>query len=426
MKSSLLIHGARVVDPSSDLDKVADILILDGRISRVEKDIRAEGVASLDARGLVACPGFLDMHVHLREPGQEYKETIATGTRAAVAGGFTAVACMANTDPPNDAVPVTQAIVRIAAEHGACRVWPIAAVTKGMEGKELTEFGALRNAGAVALSDDGRPIADAALMRRALEYAGMFDMPVIDHAEDPSLAAGGQVNEGWVATRLGLRGIPAAAEDSHVARDIMLAEMTGSAVHVAHISTAGAVELVRHAKKKGLRVTCEAAPHHFILDEEAVGDYDTAAKMKPPLRSHADVKALLRGLHDGTIDCIATDHAPHHADEKDCPFDQAAFGIVGLETAVSLSLHHLVHEGVVTLPRLVALMSWSPARILSVPGGSLASGHPGDVTLLDLGRELVVEPGAFESKGRCTPFDGMKLKGRAVATIVGGGVAWRG
>ena len=424
MKSSLLIRGARVVDPASDRDEVTDILILEGRVSRVGKNLREDGVATLDAKGLVACPGFIDMHVHLREPGQEYKETIQTGTRAAVAGGFTAVACMANTNPPNDSVPITQAIVQIAAEHGACRVWPIAAVTKGMEGHELTEFGELKKAGAVALSDDGKPIADAALMRRALEYAGMFDLPIIDHAEEPTLSAGGQMNEGWTSTKLGLRGIPAAAEDIHVARDVMLAELTGSAIHIAHISTAMALDLVRQGKRRGLRGSCEVAPHHFLLNDEAVGDYDTSAKMKPPLRSAADVKALLKGLHDGSIDCIATDHAPHHSDEKDCPFDQAAFGIVGLETAVPLALHHLLRTDVVTLARLVALMSWSPARILGIPGGMLSPGAPGDVTLLDLGRETVIDAQRFETKGRCTPWHGVKLVGAPTATVVGGHVAW--
>jgi dihydroorotase len=424
VKFSLLVKGARVVDPIAGLDAVRDVLVEDGIVTKVEARITHSGVPVLDATGLVACPGFLDMHVHLREPGQEYKETIASGTRAAVAGGFSAVACMANTSPPNDSVPITQAILRIAREEGFARVYPIAAVTKLMEGKELTEFGELARAGAVAFSDDGKPIADAALMRRALEYAGMFDRPVIDHAEEPSLAGGGQVNEGWLSTRLGLKGLPSAAEDVHVARDIMLSEMTGSAVHVAHLSTAGAVALVRGAKKKGLRVTCEVAPHHFLLDEEAVGAFDTAAKMKPPLRAPADVKALLRGLADGTIDCIATDHAPHHHDEKDVPFDQAAFGIVGLETAVSLALHHLVREEVVTLARLVELFSVNPSRILGVPGGSLTPGHPGDLTLLDLSRVVTVTPERFETKGRSTPFGGLELTGCPAATVVGGRVAW--
>jgi dihydroorotase len=412
------------VDPPSDRDEIADILILEGRVSRVGKNLREEGVPTLDAKGLVACPGFIDMHVHLREPGQEYKETILSGTRAAVAGGFTGVACMANTNPPNDSVPITQAIVQIAAEQGSCRVWPIAAVTKGMEGHELTEFGELKKAGAVALSDDGKPIGDAALMRRALEYAGMFDLLIIDHAEEPTLSDGGQMNEGWTSTKLGLRGIPAAAEDIHVARDMQLAELTGSAIHIAHLSTAMSLDLVRQGKRRGLRVSCEVAPHHFLLSDEAVGGYDTSAKMKPPLRTQADIKALLKGLKDGTIDCIATDHAPHHADEKDCPFDQAAFGIVGLETAVSLALHHLLRTEVVTLARLVALMSWNPARILGIPGGTLASGAPGDVTLLDLGRKVVIDAQRFESKGRATPWQGVELIGGAAATVVGGRVAW--
>ena len=423
--SSLLLKGGRVVDPASDTDAIRDVLIVDGRIVKVEQDVTEEADEVLDCAGLVVAPGVIDMHVHLREPGQEYKETIESGTRAAVAGGFTGVACMANTSPVNDSVPVTESILRVAAERGHCRVWPIACVTKGMEGKELCEYGELERAGVVALSDDGRPIADSAVLRRALEHAGMFDLPIIDHAEDPALSAGGQMNEGWTATRLGLRGIPAAAEEIHVARDVILAELTGSAIHVAHLSTAGSVEIVRRAKKDGVRITCEAAPHHFLLDEEAVGDYDTACKMKPPLRTAQDVRAILRGLHDGTIDCIATDHAPHHADEKDVPFDEAAFGIVGLETSVSLSLHHLVHADVVTLSRLVELMSLNPARILGVQAGTLSVGHAGDVTVLDLEREVAVDAAGFRSKGRSTPFGGRTLRGAAVATIVGGRVAWR-
>jgi len=422
--TTLLLKGGRVVDPASGIDAEFDVLVVDGRIQRVEKGVKESSAEIVDCRGRIVCPGFVDMHVHLREPGQEYKETIASGTRAAVAGGFTGVACMANTTPPNDSVPVTQAIIRIAREQGHCRVWPIACVTKGMEGRELTEFGELRAAGAVGFSDDGKPIPDAALMRRALEYAGMLDVPIIDHAEELSLAIGGQVNEGWLATRLGLRGIPAIAEDLHVYRDAVLAALTGSAVHVAHVSTAASVEIVRRAKRDGVRMTCEAAPHHFLLDEEAVRDFDTAGKMKPPLRTPADVKALVKGLHDGTIDAIATDHAPHHADEKDSTFEAAAFGIVGLESAVALSIDALVHGGNVDLARLVSLMAWGPSRILGLPSGTLAVGHSADVTILDLERELVVDPSAFESKGRSTPFAGRTLRGAPVATIVAGRIAW--
>ncbi len=422
--STLLLRGGRVVDPASGLDAVRDVLIADGRVVRVDEGIAEDADETLDCTGRVVAPGFVDMHVHLREPGQEYKETVESGTRAAVAGGFTGVACMANTVPVNDCVPVTEAILRAARERGHCRVWPIACVTKGMEGKQLTEYAELRAAGAVGLSDDGRPIADSGVLRRALEHAGMFDMPIIDHAEDPALSAGGQAHEGWVATRCGLRGIPSAAEDIHVARDAILAELTGSAIHIAHVSTAGAIETVRRAKRDGLRMTCEAAPHHFLLDEEAIGAFDTACKMKPPLREASDVKAVLRGLHDGTIDCIATDHAPHHADEKDVPFDEAAFGIVGLETAVPLAIHHLLHAGVVDLARLVALLSWNPARILGLSAGTLAVGAAGDVTVLDLERPVLVDPSRFESKGRSTPFGGQELRGGAIATIVGGRIAW--
>jgi dihydroorotase len=421
--STLLLKGGRVVDPSSSHDAVADVLVADGRIVRVEKGITERADEIIDCKGLVVAPGFLDMHVHLREPGQEYKETIESGTRAAVAGGFTAVACMANTSPVNDTPAITEAIVRIASETAHCRVHPIACVTKGMEGRELTEYGELRRAGAVALSDDGRPIPDSGILRRALEHASMFELPIIDHAEDPALSAGGQMNEGWTATRLGLRGIPAAAEEIHVARDAILSGLTGSAIHVAHLSTAGSVEIVRRAKRDGVRITAEAAPHHFLLDEEAIGDYDTCCKMKPPLRTAQDVKAVLKGLHDGTIDCIATDHAPHHADEKDVPFDEAAFGIVGLETAVSLATTFLLHQGIVTLPRLVALMSRNPARILGLECG-LSVGHAADVTVLDLDREVVVDASRFASKGRSTPFGGRALRGGPVATIVGGRVKW--
>ena len=422
--SGLLLRGGRVVDPAGGLDAVRDVLLRNGRVERVERDISAPGIDVMDCAGLVVAPGFIDMHVHLREPGQEYKETVESGTRAAVAGGFTGVACMANTVPPNDNVAVTESILRAATERGHCRVWPIACVTRGMQGSELTEYGELRRAGVVGLSDDGKPVMDSGVLRRALEHAGMFDLPIIDHAEDTALASGGVAHEGWTATRLGLRGIPAAAEEIHVSRDAILAGLTGSAIHVAHVSTAGSVEIVRRAKKEGVRITCEAAPHHFLLDEETIGDFDTAAKMKPPLRSAADVKALLKGLADGTIDCIATDHAPHHADEKDVPFDEAAFGIVGLETAIPLSLHHLVREEVVTLTRLVELMSLNPARILGLTAGTLSAGHPGDITVLDLKREVGVDPSRFESKGRCTPFSGRTLIGGAVATIVGGRVAW--
>jgi dihydroorotase len=423
-RKDLLLRGGRVVDPASGIDAVADVLVVSGRVLKVEPDVDEPAAEVIDCTGRVVCPGFVDMHVHLREPGQEYKETIASGTRAAIAGGFTAVACMANTVPPNDCVPVTQAILRIAREEGRCHVHPVAAVTVRMEGKEITEFGELKRAGAVALSDDGRPLSDHAVMRRALEYAGMFDLTIIDHAEDPQLAAGGVMNEGWVSTRLGLRGIPAAAEDLHVARDVMLAELTGSAVHVAHLSTAGALELVRRGKRGGARVTCEVTPHHLVLDEESVSAFDTNCKMKPPLRTEADVKALMKGLRDGTVDCIATDHAPHHADEKDLPFDEAAHGVVGLETAVPLAIDRLLHAEVVDLSRLVELLSWNPARVLGVPGGTLAVGAIADITILDVDREVVVDPGRFESKSRNTPFTGMRLRGGPTTTIVAGQVVW--
>jgi dihydroorotase len=363
----------------------------------------------------------------LREPGQEDKETIATGTRAAAAGGFTAVCAMPNTDPVNDRAGITRAILDRAREEGLVRVYPIGAITKGSLGEELAEYGDLRDAGCRAVSDDGRPVASARMMRRALEYARTFDLTVIDHCEEPSLSGGASMNEGPVATLLGLRGAPGAGEAMVVERDILLAELTGGKLHVAHISTAAAVEAVRRAKARGVRVTAEATPHHLLLTDEAVraSGYDTSTKMNPPLRAEADRLALLEGLRDGAIDCIATDHAPHTVDDKRVEFDGAAFGIVGLETAVALCLDRLVAPGQLGIADLVGLMSRNPARILNLPGGSLAPGAPADVTVLDLRRRLRVDPARFESKGRNTPFAGWTLKGGPALTIVGGAIVWR-
>jgi dihydroorotase len=423
----LLVKGGRLLDPSQGLDGPADVLIADGVVARTGRNLSARGAETVDASGLVVCPGFIDVHVHLREPGREDKETVATGTRAAAAGGFTAVCAMPNTDPVNDTAGITQAILERARADGVVRVYPIGAITRGSRGEELAEYGDLREAGCVAVSDDGKPVASARMMRRALEYARAFDLPVIDHCEDPSLSHGASMNEGPVSTLLGLRGAPAVSETLVVERDILLAELTGGRVHIAHLSTAGAVDAVRRAKARGVRVTAEATPHHLLLTDQVVKDsgYDTVTKMNPPLRAEVDRRAVLDGVRDGTIDCIATDHAPHTVDDKKVEFDQAAFGVVGLETAVSLGLDRLVRAGHLTLGQLVGLLATGPARALSLPGGTLAPGAPGDLTLLDLERKVKVDPQRFASKGRNTPFGGWTLRGAPVMTIVGGRVVWR-
>ncbi|HEX6737350.1 MAG TPA: dihydroorotase [Vicinamibacteria bacterium] len=404
-----------------------DVLLAEGRVAGLGKKASGRDAEIVDAEGLVVCPGFIDLHTHLREPGREDKETIATGTRAAAAGGFTAVCAMPNTDPVNDHSGITRAIVEKARAEGAVRVYPIGAITRGSRGEELAEYGDLREAGCVAVSDDGRPVASARVMRRALEYAQAFDLPVIDHCEEPTLSEGASMNEGPVSTLLGLGGAPAVGEALMVERDVMLAELTGGRVHIAHLSAAASVDAVRRGKARGVKVTAEVTPHHLLLVDQLVKDseYDTATKMNPPLRSEADRRAVVDALADGTIDCIATDHAPHTVDDKKVEYDQAAFGIVGLETAVSLCLDRLVRPGRLTLARLVDALSTSPARVLSLPGGSLAPGSPADVTLLDLDRRQRVDPARFQSKGRNTPFGGWSLVGAPVMTIVEGRVAWR-
>jgi dihydroorotase len=427
VNNDLLIQGGTVVDPASHVHSRHDLLIRDGKIAAlVEAGAGGDtaGVTVLDAAGCLVLPGLIDMHVHLREPGYEYKETIETGTRAAVAGGFTAVACMANTNPVNDSSAVTEYIRERAATVGLARVYPIGAVSKGLQGQELAEIGEMHRAGIVAVSDDGMPIMDGSLMRRALEYAGMFGLAVVVHEEERSIAADGVMNEGALSLRLGLKGVPAAAEEAMIARDIALLERTGGRLHVAHISTAGAVELVRQAKRRNLAVTAEATPHHFTLTEAAVDGYNTNAKMNPPLRTQHDVEAVRQGLADGTIDVIASDHAPHHRDEKDVEFDHALHGIVGLETALPLALR-LVEDVQMPLDRLVAAMSTNPAHILNISGGSLAVGAVADVTVVDPLRPWTVEAARFRSKGRSTPFDGMRMQGQAVLTIVGGRIVWR-
>jgi len=425
--SRLLLKGGRVIDPAQGLDATLDVMVSDATIEEVAPRVQSRGAQVLDVKGLVVCPGFIDIHTHLREPGREDKETIATGTRAAAAGGFTAVCAMPNTDPVNDTAGITRAILEKARAEGAVRVYPIGAITRGQKGEELAEYGDLREAGCVAVSDDGRPVASARVMRRALEYARAFDLVVIDHCEEPTLAEKACMNEGPVSTALGLRGQPAAGEAIMVERDVLLAELTGGRVHVAHLSAAASVDAVRRGKARGVRVTAEATPHHLFLTDEAVREtgYDTNTKMNPPLRSEADREAVVAGLRDGTIDCIATDHAPHTMDDKKVEYDQAANGVVGLETAVALCLDRLVGAGVVELPHLVALLSANPARVLGLPGGTLAPGSPADLTVLDLAKKRQVDPSRFESRSRNTPFGGWILKGWPAMTIVGGRVAWK-
>ena len=419
-----LLRGARVIDPASGIDGVNDVLIDGDRVAQVGRDLPVDGAQIVQLTdALVVCPGFLDMHVHLREPGQEHKETVATGTAAAVAGGFTAVACMPNTDPVNDDANVTAYILAKAAEANLARVYPIGAVSRGSRGERLADIAEMKKAGCVAITDDGRPVATALLLRRAMEYAGMFDMPVIEHCEDQSLKADGVAHEGYHAAALGLRGIPGACEALGVERGVLIAEMTGTHFHVAHMSARESLRAVRKAKETRLRVTCEVTPHHFTLTDDSLASpvaYDTNVKMNPPLRAVADRDAMLAGIGDGSVDVIATDHAPHHYDEKRVEFDRAPFGIIGLETAVPLALDRLVHSGVIRLSRLVELMSVNPARILRVAGGSLAAGAAADITILAPDLKVRIDASAMRSRSKNTPFDGWELRGGVAATIVGG------
>ena len=423
-----LFRNVHLVDPIAGRNGTFDLLIADGHVARVGRDLPVDGASVIELPpSFVVVPGLIDMHVHFREPGQEHKETIATGSASAVAGGFTAVACMPNTEPVNDHASVTEFIVKRAAEANLSRVYPIGAVSIGSQGEALTEIGDLHTAGCVAISDDGRPVQTALLMRRALEYASMFDMPVIDHCEDPSLRGEGVAHEGAAAARLGLRGIPGIAESVMAERDISIAELTGGRVHIAHMSARQSLRAVRDGKARAVRVTAEVTPHHFVLTDDALterGGYDTNHKMNPPLREEVDRAAMIEGLVDGSIDAIATDHAPHHPDEKALEFDNAPFGILGLETAVSLCLDRLVHRGVLGMDRLVELLSSGPARVLGVPGGTLAEGQPADVTILAPESEVTVTASTFRSKSRNTPFDGWTLKGAVAATIVGGRVVY--
>ena len=420
---TVIIRHGRVIDPGR-INGPADVLIQDGKIAQVATELVVPpGATVMDASGKWVLPGFVDLHVHLREPGFEYKETIQTGTSAAVAGGFTSVCCMPNTSPVNDNQSVTEFILDKARAAGLAHVFPIGAITKGSEGKELAEFGELKDAGCVAVSDDGKPVMNGMVMRRALEYARAFALTVVDHCECLHLSEGGCMHEGLVATELGLHGVPAAAEDVMVARNLALAELTGGRLHLAHLSTAGSVRMVREAKARGVKITSEACPHHFLLTVEAVREFNTNAKMNPPLRSRKDVDAIKAGLKDGTIDAIATDHAPHADFEKQREFDYAPFGIVGLETAWGLALT-LVDEGTLSVEQVVALLTVQPARAFGLPKGTLAVGADADVTIVDPEAQWVVEPERFRSKGRNTPFAGWKLKGRVVTTIVSGRVVY--
>ena len=419
----LLIQGGHVIDPGR-VNGVADVLIDNGAIAAVGPKLAVPaGATVIPAAGRLVVPGFVDLHVHFREPGFEYKETIQSGTEAAVAGGFTTVCAMPNTNPVNDNQAVTEFMLERAKAAGNAHLYPIGAITKRSEGKELAEIGDLRRAGCVAISDDGKPVMNSLVMRRAMEYARAFDVPVVDHCEDLHLSEGGCMNEGVISTELGLPGIPSAAEDVMVARNVSLAELTGARLHLAHISTAGSVRMVREAKARGLKVTAEACPHHFTLTEEVTRGYNTHAKMNPPLRTSADVQASKDGLRDGTIDVIATDHAPHATQEKQQEFTEAPFGIVGLETALSLTLA-LVEEGVLTLESAIDKLSTAPAKAFSLNAGTLAVGAPADVAIVDPDRQWEVDPSRFRSKSRNTPFAGWTVKGRVTTTIVSGRVVY--
>ena len=417
---NILIKNGHVIDPANKVDEKLDVLVTDGKIAKLGKpgSLSDNSARVIDASGKLVVPGLIDMHVHLREPGFEYKETIATGTAAAKAGGFTSVCCMPNTNPVNDSRSVTEFILA-QARNASARVFPIGAITKGSKGEELTEMAELHTAGCFAVSDDGKPVMNAAIMRRAMEYSKIFDLLVISHCEDSSLSDKGVMNEGVVSTELGLRGIPRSAEDVMTGRDISLAELTGCRLHIAHVSTAGAVRLVRDAKARGLKVSAETCPHYFSLTEEAVLGYNTMAKRNPPLRTADDVAAIKQGLKDGTIDVIATDHAPHALDEKSGEFDYAPFGVVGLETALGLTFK-LVDEGALSLSEAVRKLTNNPASILKIGEGTLTAGSDADITIIDPNTEWTVDASQFKSKSKNTPFNGWKLGGRAVQTIVGG------
>lgn len=425
MNRTTLIRNGRIIDPAQGIDEVVDLALADGKIAGLGRSAPRGADEVIDASGLLVCPGLIDVHVHLREPGNEERETIETGTAAAAAGGFTAVACMPNTNPALDSDSQVEFVLRQAARCGRTRVYPIGALTKGRQGKELAEIGLMASAGAVAFSDDGDGIAEASVCLRAMQYVKMFDKPFVQHCEERTLSGRGCMNAGVTATRLGLPGIPAIAEDLMVQRDIALARQTGVHYHVAHISTAGAVALVRAAKAAGQRVTTEVCPHHLLLTDEACAGYDPNYKMNPPLRSREDVAALIEGVRDGTIECLVTDHAPHSFQDKELGFQEAPFGIIGLETALGLFIKALVAPGVVSWSKLIALMSTQPAKVFGLRGGSLRVGEPADVTLIDPHRKWTVDPETMKSRSRNTPFGGWELTGKAVCTIVDGAVRFR-
>ena len=421
----LVIKNGRVVDPASGLDQICDVGIEDGIIREIGTNIPVTGSDELDASGLIVAPGFIDIHVHLREPGFEHSETIETGARSAATGGFTSICCMPNTQPVNDSPTVTSYILDRARRSACVNVYPIGAITKGSAGQELAAIASMKEAGIVAISDDGKPVMNARVARRAMEFANALDLPLIEHCEDLHLSAGGDMHEGLESTRLGLRGIPRASEDVMVARDIILAELTGARYHVAHLSSHNAVEMVAFAKRRGLRVTSEATPHHFVLADTDMRPYDSNFKMKPPLRESLDVAAVTEGLASGAIDAIATDHAPHPGDEKMQEFERCPFGIIGLETAIPLALENLYHSGKVTLLHLIRLFTSNPARIVSLPKGSLSAGASADLTVFSLDRDWTYDVNRSPSKSRNTPFHGRRLRGGAVATIVSGSIVWK-
>lgn len=428
---NLIVAGGKVIDPTSGLEGIADVYIQAGKILKIEtkrlltgKKLKSSSAEVIDARGRLVVPGLIDMHVHLREPGREDEETIVSGSQAAVAGGFTSICCMPNTDPPLDSQEKIKFVLE-RAKQAACHVYPIGAITKKQEGKELAELGDMFSAGAVAFTDDGHPVMSAEVMRRAMEYSKMFAVPIIDHCEELSLSVTGVMNESFVSTTLGLPGIPSVSEELMVYRDIRLAEYTGARVHIAHISTAGSMELIRDAKKKNIAVTCEVTPHHFTLTDELVKTFNTNYKMKPPLRTRADLEALKEGLKDGSIDCIATDHAPHSAEEKETEFDQAPFGIVGLETALGLVVTELIENKVLTWSQAIAKLTINPARILGLHTARIKGGYPADLTIIDPEVSWTVDVSKFKSKSKNSPFGGWKLKGKILYTIVEGKVVFR-
>jgi dihydroorotase len=421
----LAIKNGRVIDPASGMNEICDVLIQEGRIAGIGRNLDAAGCEVFDATGLVVAPGFIDLHVHLREPGFEHAETIESGSRAAAAGGFTSICCMPNTSPVNDNATVTSYIIERARRDAIVQVLPIGAITKDSAGEELAAIGSMRQAGIVAISDDGRPVMNARVMRQAMETARSFGIPVIDHCEDLHLSAGGDMHEGLESVRLGLRGIPAASEDVMVARDILLAELTGARFHVAHISSRHAVEMVAFAKARNLAVSCEATPHHFALADADMPPYDSNYKMKPPLRSACDIGAVTQGIVSGAVDAIATDHAPHPGSEKMQEFEKCPFGILGLETALALALEKLVHPGKITLTRIVELFTSGPARVLNLDRGRLAAGAPADITIFDTERSWTYDVNRSQSKSRNSPFDGCVFRGGPVATLVNGAIVWR-